>query len=512
MANASRIGELGVIDGTYWSVDPDDPNPDWRGKKWVIKVRAEDSSYKYDENGPSYDVVFFETVEGVNGETALEEDQDIIDGQVLKVGYWKKCAKAYEEHVAEKEALAKAKTIVETAGGESSSEEDDDADEAGRAPGPAPGVPKKRRREEPKKVVTSSPAWNLYFNVTRSQRRRVDAVDAVDGCDEDHPETLLFCRSSTFFVAVGGRISAEGKMDKQEYKSLLDGKTGIFEYTKPGKRFSSSTKRSDYLRKHHKHVYAKYIEPHASTKRINGLGDLVKRYAFKEAFPVHMRHALVICRDKRALAYGSTEAFSDFLLTLDERYKTADVKTLRRIIFALRNVLRGKVKDLVLDMQDTRGKKWASGSLDFWSSRGGCDSFGGLLLHYVAGLTKLERKQKRQERVTVAADADMVREAERLRKEALAGVEEVEEKTLVRRKVLISFRAFDKVSHTGINIRKWVERELEVFGLDVQDFMLMVPDSASNGADSASGINFKVTRSSRRRLHEDVPASTKPSS
>ena len=269
MANTSRIGELGVIDGTYWSVDPDDPNPDWLGKKWVIKVRAEDSSYKYDENGPPYDVVFFETVEGVNGETALEEDQDIIDGQVLKVGYWKKCVKAYEEHVAEKEALAKAKTIVESAGGESSSEEDDDADEAGRAPGPAPGVPKKRRREEPKKVVTSSPAWNLYFNVTRSQRRRVDAVDAVDGCDEDHPETLLFCRSSTFFVAVGGRISAEGKMDKQEYKSLLDGKTGIFEYTKPGKRFSSSTKRSDYLRKHHKHVYAKYIEPHASTKRIN---------------------------------------------------------------------------------------------------------------------------------------------------------------------------------------------------------------------------------------------------
>ena len=27
MANTSRIGELGVIDGTYWSVDPDDPNP-----------------------------------------------------------------------------------------------------------------------------------------------------------------------------------------------------------------------------------------------------------------------------------------------------------------------------------------------------------------------------------------------------------------------------------------------------------------------------------------------------
>ena len=156
MANTSRIGELGVIDGTYWSVDPDDPNPDWRGKKWIIKVRAEDSSYKYDENGPPYDVVFFETVKGVNGETALDEDQNIIDGQVLKVSYWKKCAKAYEEHVAEKEALARAKTIVESAGGESSSEEDDDADEAGHAPRPAPGVPKKRRREEPKKVVTSS--------------------------------------------------------------------------------------------------------------------------------------------------------------------------------------------------------------------------------------------------------------------------------------------------------------------------------------------------------------------
>ncbi len=90
-----------------------------------------------------------------------------------------------------------------------------------------------------------------------------------------------------------------------------------------------------------------YIEPHAGDKRINDFGELVKLYSLREAFIKHMKHALVICKDKRALSYGSTEAFDEFIVELDERFKTAGVATLRRIIFALRNVLKMKVKDLV---------------------------------------------------------------------------------------------------------------------------------------------------------------------
>ena len=113
------------------------------------------------------------------------------------------------------------------------------------------------------------------------------------------------------------------------------------------------------------------------------MGELVKLYSLQEAFKKHLKHVLVICKDKRALSYGNTDAFDEFIVELDERFKTADAKTLRRIIFALRNVLKIKLKDLVKMMQESRGKKWASGSIDFWSSRGGCESFGGIIIHFV---------------------------------------------------------------------------------------------------------------------------------
>ena len=82
-------------------------------------------------------------------------------------------------------------------------------------------------------------------------------------------------------------------------------------------------------------------------------------------------------------------------------------------------------------------------------------------------LTKREQQQKKRQRATVDADADMNKEIERLCREASEGVEELDSKTLVKGKLLIAFKAFDKLSHTGINIKKWTERVLAEYDLAV---------------------------------------------
>ena len=421
----SPIGELGIVSGKFWVVDENETDKTWRTTDWIVEIVDEDAQYK--KGRKTGHVVFFKIVEGVNGEVAFaQSEEDIKNVNVIWLNHWEKTHKKnHEKHLRNKEALAKAKEIVDEVDGESSDEEEEDEDSNGSPQQPL-RLPKKRKREKSRKVTSAS-----------------------------------------FFVEVGPRIDGKGKNDKQEYKCLLDDQVGIFEYGKKGKNFSSSSKRSSYLRKHHQHVHAKYIEPHAVDKRINSLGELVKLYSLQEAFKKHLKHVLVICKDKRALSYGNTDAFDEFIVELDERFKTADPKTLRRIIFALRNVLKIKLKDLVKMMQESRGKKWASGSIDFWSSRGGCESFGGIIIHFVRTLTKREQQKKRRQRATVDADADTNKEIERLRREASEGVEELDSKTLVKGKLLIAFKAFEKLAHTGINIKKWTERVLAEYDLAV---------------------------------------------
>ena len=311
-------------------------------------------------------------------------------------------------------------------------------------------------------------------------------------------EKIKKVTSATFFVPVGDQVRSSGAMYKQKFSCLLDDNEPIWEYCKAGKKISSSTKRSKYLAKHHKVVYAKYIEPHASSKRINDEGEVVKLYSLEEAFQKHMKHALVICTDKRALSYGSTEAFRDFIMELDERYQPADVKTLARMIFALRNVLKAKLKFLVKKMQNSRGKKWASGSIDFWSSKGGCESFGGIILHFVRSLTKREQQQKKRQRATVDADADVNKEIERLRQEASEGVEELDSKTLVKGKLLLVFSEFEKMSHTGIHIKEWTEGGLAEYGLTVQQPR---PQFERGGASSVARVVLYISSSTGKGLH-----------
>ena len=362
----SPINELGIVSGKFWVVDENETDKTWRTTDWIVQIIDEDPQYK--KGRKTGHAVFFKIVGGVDGEEAFaQSEEDIKNVNIIWLNHWEKTHKKnYEKHLRNKAALAKAKEIVDEVDGESSDEEEEDEDGNGSPQQPL-RLPKKRKREKRRKVTSAS-----------------------------------------FFVEVGPRIPAQGesKNDKQEFKCLLDGEVGIFEYGKPNKNFSSTCKRSSYLKKHHQHVHAQYIEPHAGDKRINDFGELVQLYSLREAFIKHMKHALVICKDKRALSYGSTEAFDEFIVELDERFKTAGVATLRRIIFALRNVLKMKVKDLVKMMQESRGKKWASGSIDFWSSRGGCESFGGIIIHFVRTLTKREQQKKQRQRATVDAEAD----------------------------------------------------------------------------------------------------------
>ena len=348
----SRVGERGVVSGKFWLADPNEDMA-WRNKDWIVEVVDEDDEYQKGRH--TFEVVFFKIVGSVDGEEAFaQSEEDIKKFNVIYVTQWDRTYKKnHEKHLRQEATLAKAKEIV--AQGESSDEEEED--DADNVPQQGPAMPKKRRLEKTKRVT-----------------------------------------SGTFFVPVGEQVPSGGAMYKQKFSCLLDDNEPIWEYGKAGKKISSSTKRSSYLNKHHKAVYAKYIEPHASNKRMNEKGEVVKLYSLEEAFQKHMKHALVICKDQRALAYGSTEAFRDFIMELDERYKPADVKTLARMIFALRNVLKAKLKFLVKKMQNSRGKKWASGSIDFWSSKGGCESFGGIILHFVRSLTKREQQQKRATR------------------------------------------------------------------------------------------------------------------
>ena len=185
-------------------------------------------------------------------------------------------------------------------------------------------------------------------------------------------------------------------------------------------------------------------------------------------------------------------------MELDERYQPADVKTLARMIFALRNVLKAKLKFLVKKMQNSRGKKWASGSIDFWSSKGGCESFGGIILHFVRSLTKREQQQKKRQRATVDADADVNKEIERLRQEASEGVEELDSKTLVKGKLLLVFSEFEKMSHTGIHIKEWTEGGLAEYGLTVQQPR---PQFERGGASSVARVVLYISSSTGKGLH-----------
>ena len=421
VASMSRVGERGIVSGKFWLADPNEDMA-WRNKDWIVEVV--DETNEYQKGRHTFEVVFFKIIEAVDGEEAFTQSEEGIQRvNIIYVTQWDVTHKKnHEKHLRNLATLAKAKEIV-AQGDNSDEEEEDDAD---NVPQQGPAMPKKRRLEKIKKVT-----------------------------------------SATFFVPVGDQVRSSGAMYKQKFSCLLDDNEPIWEYCKAGKKISSSTKRSKYLAKHHKAVYAKYIEPHASSKRINDEGEVVKLYSLEEAFQKHMKHALVICTDKRALSYGSTEAFRDFIMELDERYQPADVKTLARMIFALRNVLKAKLKFLVKKMQNSRGKKWASGSIDFWSSKGGCESFGGIILHFVRSLTKREQQQKKRQRATVDADADMNKEIERLCREASEGVEELDSKTLVKGKLLIAFKAFEKLAHTGINIKKWTERVLAEYDLGV---------------------------------------------
>ena len=450
----SRVGQRGIVGGKFWLADPNEDMA-WRNKDWIVEVVDEDKHYKKGRH--TFDVVFFKIVEGVDGEEAFtQSDEDIKNFNVIYVIQWDGTYKKnYEKHLRREATLAKAKEIVAQVDGESSAEEEED--DADNVPQEGPAMPKKRRLEKIKRVT-----------------------------------------SATFFVPVGDQVRSSGAMYKQKFTCLLDDNEPIWEYCKAGKKISSSTKRSAYLNKHHKAVYAKYIEPHASNKRTNEKGEVVKLYSLEEAFQKHMKHALVICTDKRALSYGSTDAFRDFIMELDERYKPADVKTLARMIFALRNVLKAKLKFLVKKMQKSRGKKWASGSIDFWSSKGGCESFGGIILHFVRTLTKREQQQKKRQRATVDADADVNKEIERLRQEASEGVEELDSKTLVKGKLLLVFSEFEQRSHTGIHIKEWTERALAEYGLTVPQPR---PQFERGGASSVARVVHYISSSTGKGLH-----------
>ena len=258
VASMSRVGERGVVSGKFWLADPNEDMA-WRNKDWIVEVVDEDDEYQKGRH--TFEVVFFKIVGSVDGEEAFtQSEEDIKKFNVIYVTQWDRTYKKnHEKHLRQEATLAKATEIV--AQGESSDEEEED--DADNVPQQGPAMPKKRRLEKTKRVT-----------------------------------------SGTFFVPVGEQVPSGGAMYKQKFSCLLDDNEPIWEYGKAGKKISSSTKRSSYLNKHHKAVYAKYIEPHASNKRMNEKGEVVKLYSLEEAFQKHMKHALVICKDQRALRSG----------------------------------------------------------------------------------------------------------------------------------------------------------------------------------------------------------------
>ena len=145
-----------------------------------------------------------------------------------------------------------------------------------------------------------------------------------------------------------------------------------------------------------------------------------------------------MCEDKRALSFAATDAFGSFLTKLDERYVPPEKKTLRRLIFALRDVIKGKFREELDEMRESRGSPFLAGSLDFWSKGGA--SFGGICAHYVSSKPRTKERIKRERaRHTISADEDLSTAIARLRQEASAG-DAVLEEPLTKRTVVLSFK------------------------------------------------------------------------
>ena len=435
------IGTKALLKGSWWDDDAqtDEERAD-RERYWVVEVVREDKNYVQQGSTRTIHAFFFKTIKSDDGKIAPLEDEETIKGQVLTLRGLQKAAKEYEEWSSRVAAMKAADELVERV----TADEEDSGDEDFRAPAQSWEVtlPKKRTAAATFKIVTAA----------------------------------------TFFAKHGQRIvDPQIKSDKHEFRCLLCGEdqpTLITEFASRGKEFTQTGKRARHLRDNHSEVYEKYIEPHASKKRYNSDDKIVQLYGVREALDKHVSFAVAVCEDKRALSFAATDAFGSFLTKLDERYVPPEKKTLRRLIFALRDVIKGKFREELDEMRESRGSPFLAGSLDFWSKGGA--SFGGICAHYVSSKPRTKERIKRERaRHTISADEDISKAIARLRQEASAG-DAVLEEPLTKRTVVLSFKLFEE-RHSAHNIKDWINEQHADLGLQPRDFDMYVPDAASNG-------------------------------
>ena len=151
-SSMSPIDELGIVSGKFWVVDENETDKTWRTTDWIVQIIDEDAQYK--KGRKTGHVVFFRIVKGVDGEEAFtQSDEDIKNVNVIWLNHWEKTHKKnYEKYLRNKEALAKAKEIVDEVDGESSDEEEEDEDGNGSPQQPL-RLPKKRKLEKTRKVI-----------------------------------------------------------------------------------------------------------------------------------------------------------------------------------------------------------------------------------------------------------------------------------------------------------------------------------------------------------------------
>lgn len=163
---------------------------------------------------------------------------------------------------------------------------------------------------------------------------------------------------------------------------------------------------------------------------------------------------------------GKSDAFQQFLDSLDPGYKPAARQTCNRLLLALQRVFTRTTRLQFDQLRSSRLKRFISFQLDLWSSGLSKEAYGALTATFIEETFEDANREFNIDEVRTAVEGTG---------------SEAKERHLKISTRLLDFSAFPYIRHTADNIAAWIVSTLAKYGLTLADVLIIVPDGASNG-------------------------------